>query len=246
MAGHSKWSNIKHKKATIDQKRAKEFGKALREISVAAREGTDVNYNSRLAMAVANAQAINLPKENIQRAIQKQAKDGGNTGSQYIQIDFEGYDSSGLAYIVKMITSNKNRAVANARYGFTRFGGKLGTKGSVIYLFNYVGILYIDSKDIQKEQLITMLQDLDAHDFVELEGKYEIITSADRLVDSHCYLSKKYKIIKSGLKYHPINPIKAEKEIYECGLKIIDYFRKLDDVVDVFTNLELKDMDMKI
>ena len=241
MSGHSKWANIKHRKTAVDQKRAKEFSKALREISVAARDGADVKYNARLAMAVANAQAINVPKNNINHVIEKQRR-GNIIGPQYIEIYFEGYDSSGLAYIIKMITSNKNRAVADSRYGFTRFGGKLGTKGSVVYLFNHVGVIYIKSDNVQEEKLMTTLDKIDAYDFIELEDQYKIITIANKLSDSYNYLTNcQYTIINSGLRYHPINPIKVEKEIAERSLKLIDYFRNHNDVVDIFTNLECKE-----
>ena len=142
MAGHSKWANIKHRKARQDASRGKVWTKVIREITVAAKGGPDPNDNPRLRLALDKANAANMPKDTIKRAIQK----GSGTGEMGVieELTFEGYGPNGVAILVETMTDNRNRTVADVRHAFSKFGGNMGTDGSVAYLFNKLGVVHVD------------------------------------------------------------------------------------------------------
>ena len=142
MAGHSKWANIKHRKARQDASRGKVWTKVIREITVAAKDGPDPNDNPRLRLALEKANAANMPKDTIKRAIEK----GSGTGEagELEEIIFEGYGPGGVAILVETMTDNRNRTVSDVRHAFSKFGGNLGTDGSVSYLFKKLGVIHIN------------------------------------------------------------------------------------------------------
>ena len=173
MAGHSKWANIKHRKARQDASRGKVWTKVIREITVAAKGGPDHDDNPRLRLALDKANAANMPKDNIKRAIEK-GSGTGETGALE-EIIFEGYGPGGVAILVETMSDNRNRTVSDVRHAFSKFGGNLGKDGSVSYLFNKIGIIHI-SKGTSEEELMDIVLESGADDLID-EGEYfEIIT----------------------------------------------------------------------
>ena len=239
MAGHSKWANIKHRKARQDASRGKVWTKVIREITVAAKGGPDPDDNPRLRLALDKANAANMPKDNIKRAIEK-GSGTGETGALE-EIIFEGYGPGGVAILVETMTDNRNRTVSDVRHAFSKFGGNLGTDGSVSYLFNKIGIIHI-SKVTSEEELMDIVLESGADDLVD-EGEYfEIISSSSNLSN-----------VLESLKSNDINNINAEltlraetsvaidQEMSEKVLKIMDFMDELDDVQEVHTNAEFPD-----
>ena len=178
MAGHSKWANIKHRKARQDASRGKIWTKVIREITVAAKGGPDPADNPRLRLALDKANAANMPKDTIKRAIQK----GSGTGEMgsLEELIFEGYGPNGVAILVETMTDNRNRTVADVRHAFTKFGGNMGTDGSVAYLFNKLGVIHVDLSH-EEDQIMEIALDAGADDFSIQDNYYEIITSPANL-----------------------------------------------------------------
>ena len=175
MAGHSKWANIKHKKAKEDAKRGKVFTKLIREITVAARlGGGDKDSNPRLRAAVATALSNNMTKDTIERAIKKGA--GGEEGGNLEEIRYEGYGPAGVAFIVDCMTDNRNRTVAEVRNAFTKVGGNLGTDGSVAYMFNKKGIISFET-GLDEDMVMEVALEAGAEDIVSFDdGAIDVIT----------------------------------------------------------------------
>ena len=168
MAGHSKWANIKHRKARQDASRGKIWTKVIREITVAAKDGPDPADNPRLRLALEKANSANMPKDTIKRAIEK----GSGTGETGVleEIIFEGYGPGGVAILVETMTDNRNRTVSDVRHAFSKYGGNLGTDGSVSYLFKKLGIVQVD-KNFTEEELMEIVIDIGADDLSE-EGDF--------------------------------------------------------------------------
>ena len=177
MAGHSKWANIKHRKARQDASRGKVWTKVIREITVAAKGGPDPDDNPRLRLALDKANAANMPKDNIKRAIEK-GSGTGETGSLE-EIVLEGYGPGGVAIMVEAMSDNRNRTVSDVRHAFSKFGGNLGTDGSVSYLFNKIGIIHV-AKDYSEEEILDIVLEAGADDLVDEEEYFEIITSSSK------------------------------------------------------------------
>src|ERR1035437_9160898 len=170
MSGHSKWAGIKHKKAIVDAKRGQTFTKVARELSVAAREGgPDPSSNFRLRLAMQKAREVNMPADNIERAVQRGA--GGKEGAQLEEIRYEGYGPHGVAVMVDVLSDNRNRTVAAIRNIFTRSGGSLGETGCVAWLFQQRGVINVKAEDRDKDELSLQAIDLGAED-VSVEGDY--------------------------------------------------------------------------
>ena len=174
MAGHSKWANIKHRKARQDASRGKIWTKVIREITVAAKDGPDPADNPRLRLALEKANSANMPKDTIKRAIEK----GSGTGETGVleEITFEGYGPGGVAILVETMTDNRNRTVSDVRHAFSKYGGNLGTDGSVSYLFKKLGIVQVD-KNFTEEELMEIVIDIGADDLSEEGDFFEIITN---------------------------------------------------------------------
>ena len=183
MAGHSKWANIKHRKARQDASRGKVWTKVIREITVAAKDGPDPNDNPRLRLALEKANSANMPKDTIKRAIEK-GSGTGDTGDLE-EIIFEGYGPGGVAILVETMTDNRNRTVSDVRHAFSKFGGNLGTDGSVAYLFKKLGIIQIN-KNYSEEELMENVIESGAIDFTEEEDFFEVTTDPNqfsRIID---------------------------------------------------------------
>ena len=236
MAGHSKWANIKHRKARQDASRGKVWTKVIREITVAAKGGPDPDDNPRLRLALDKANAANMPKDNIKRAIEK-GSGTGETGALE-EIIFEGYGPGGVAILVETMSDNRNRTVSDVRHAFSKFGGNLGTDGSVSYLFNKIGIIHI-SKDTSEEELMDIVLESGADDLID-EGEYfEIITSSTNLSNVlESLKNNNIDNINAELTLRAETSVAIDQEMSEKVLKIMDFMDELDDVQEVHTNAE--------
>ena len=239
MAGQSKWANIKHRKARQDASRGKVWTKVIREITVAAKGGPDPDDNPRLRLALDKANAANMPKDNIKRAIEK-GSGTGETGALE-EIIFEGYGPGGVAILVETMTDNRNRTVSDVRHAFSKFGGNLGTDGSVSYLFNKIGIIHI-SKVTSEEELMDIVLESGADDLVD-EGEYfEIISSSSNLSNVlESLKSNSIENINAELTLRAETSVAIDQEMSEKVLKIMDFMDELDDVQEVHTNAEFPD-----
>jgi len=239
MAGHSKWANIKHKKAANDKKRGKLWSKLIREVTVAAKEGktADPNAHPRLRLAVDKALAANMPKDTIEKACKRGA--GEMDGENYDEVRYEGYGPSGVAVIVDCLTDNRNRTVSEVRHAFTKLGGNLGTDGSVSYMFQKKGIISFAGGD--EDAIMEAALEAGADDVVSNDdGSIDVLTSPED-----------YAVVKAALEAAGLTPVNAEvtfqadtltpidAESAEKVLRLIDMLEDLDDVQEVYTNADI-------
>ncbi len=248
MAGHSKWSNIKHKKAKEDKKRNKIFNKHLREISVAAREGGgDPEINPRLDTAINNAKSDNVPKDNIERAIKKGTGELDEGDGRYEDASYEGYGPGGIAYFIEVTTNNYNRTVGDIRHIFTSHGGNLGTDGSVAYLFEQKGMIRIQKTGQDEEEFMLMAIDAGAED-IDTEGEFfNITTGRETMYEVRDKLEEMdYDIESAELIRIPMTEVKVEADVAESNFKLMEKFEDNDDVSNVFTNMEMDEETLAI
>jgi YebC/PmpR family DNA-binding regulatory protein len=239
MAGHSKWANIQHRKGRQDAKRGKIFTRLIKEITVAARMGGgDPNMNPRLRLAVDKAYDVNMPKDNIERAIKRGV--GGLDGANYEEVRYEGYGPAGAAVIVDALTDNRVRTVADVRHAFTKFGGNLGANGSVAFLFKHVGQLMF-APGTNEDKLMESALDAGAEDVITNEdGSIEVITGP------YEFAGVKAALEKAGLKAElaevtmkPSNETDLGADDATKMQKLLDALESLDDVQDVYTTAVL-------
>ena len=236
MAGHSKWANIKHRKARQDASRGKVWTKVIREITVAAKGGPDPDDNPRLRLALDKANAANMPKDNIKRAIEK-GSGTGDTGALE-EIVLEGYGPGGVAIMVEAMSDNRNRTVSDVRHAFSKFGGNLGTDGSVSYLFNKIGIIHV-AKSYSEEDILDIALEAGADDLVNEEDYFEIITSSSDLENVLKSLKENnIENTNAELTLRAETSVSVDQEMSEKVLKIMDFMDELDDVQEVHTNAE--------
>ena len=239
MAGHSKWANIKHRKARQDASRGKVWTKVIREITVAAKDGPDPNDNPRLRLALEKANSANMPKDTIKRAIEK-GSGTGETGSLE-EIVFEGYGPGGVAILVETMTDNRNRTVSDVRHAFSKFGGNLGTDGSVAYLFKKLGLIQI-SKDISDEELMDLVIESGANDYTEEEDFFEVTTESNDFNNVlENFKKNEVKYINAQLTLRAETSVNIDHEMSEKVLNIMEFMDDLDDVQEVHTNAEFPD-----
>lgn len=241
MAGHSKWANIKHKKAKEDAKRAKVFTKHIREITVAARVGGgDPDANPRLSLAIENAKGVNLPKDNIERAIKKGTGELDDGSANYEEVTYEGYGPGGIAYFIEATSNNLNRTVGEIRHIFTKHGGNLGTDGSVAYMFDQKGSIKIEDSDLDDEELMLIAIEAGAEDVINEDEYVEIITGREDLFDvSEALEEHGIEIESATLIRIPATEVKAEPDTARTNLKMMDSFDENDDVSNIFTNMKM-------
>ena len=244
MAGHSKWANIKHKKAKTDAIKGKIFTKLAREIIVAARTGgPDPNANFRLKIAIENAKSANMPNENIQRAIQKGA--GAGEGTNYEELRYEGYGPGGVAIMVDIMTDNRNRTASEMRYIFSKNGGNLGDTGSVSWMFTEKGYIEVSKEGINlpEDDLMLLALEAGADDFELQEEIYEIYTEPESMENvRQNLLDKGIPILKASIDLVPNNIIEiSDIDQAKKVIKLIDSLENHDDVQKVYTNFELSD-----
>ena len=239
MAGHSKWANIKHRKARQDASRGKVWTKVIREITVAAKGGPDPDDNPRLRLALDKANAANMPKDNIKRAIEK-GSGTGDTGALE-EIVLEGYGPGGVAIVVEAMSDNRNRTVSDVRHAFSKFGGNLGTDGSVSYLFNKIGIIHV-AKSYSEEDILDIALEAGADDLVDEEDYFEIITSSSDLENVLKSLKENnIENTNAELTLRAETSVSVDQEMSEKVLKIMDFMDELDDVQEVHTNAEFSE-----
>ena len=241
MAGHSKWANIKHKKAATDAKRGKIWTRLIKEITVAARMGGgDINSNPRLRLAVDKAADANMPKDNVTRAIQRGS--GGPEGVNYEEIRYEGYGIGGAAIIVDCMTDNRVRTVAEVRHAFSKFGGNMGTEGSVSFMFKHVG-QFLFAPGVEEDKLMEAALEAGADDVIaDDEGGFEV------LCDPNAFAGVKDALEKAGFKADSAEVImKPDTETVFTGedaqkmQKLLDALENLDDVQEVYTNAVIEE-----
>jgi len=240
MAGHSKWSNIKHRKGAQDQKRGKIFTKLIREITIASRlGGGDLESNPRLRKAVNNAKANNMPSEKIDRAIKKGT--GVLEGVSYEEIIYEGYGPNGVAIIAEVITDNKNRSVAELRHAFTKFGGSLGETGSVSWMFEKKGQIIFEDSLLGFDALFELVTIAGAEDIEEYEDGYIVTTPFELLMEVRKVIEEKGCVIKSA-DYEMLSKTsqKLERSKSEKVINLLTSLENNDDVNKLFSNLEIE------
>lgn len=246
MAGHSKWANIRRKKAGVDAQRSKIFSKINREITIAARDGGgDLSGNPRLALAVDNAKSNNMPKDNIERAIKKGT--GELEGESYEEMTYEGYGPGGIAYFVEVTTDNQNRTVGEIRHIFSKSGGNLGTTGSVGYLFEQKGIILITAEGTDSDELMLEAIDAGAEDVKDEGETIEVTTAREDLFKVRTALEEAgYKIESAELNRIPSTQTAVDSDTALSNFKLMEKLEENDDVSNVFTNLEMNEETMSV
>ena len=241
MAGHSHWAGIKHKKGRADKERSKIFSKLSREITVAAKLGDkDPTMNPRLRAAIQSAKQANMPKENIKRAISRsEASDQKN----YESLRYEGFGPYNIAFIIEALTDNKNRSASSIRTILQKNGGRFGETGSTSHLFFNCGVLHIDKKAFNDEEIFEMATNFGAKECFNYENYNEIITEKEDFYKIKSKFEKQVKdFVYSGIEWRPLSYVKLNKE---QSLKIIDIFETLeeiDDVQNIFLNVDLRNL----
>ncbi len=240
MAGHSQFKNIMHKKGKQDAIRSKLFSKLAREITVAAKMGMpDVNMNPRLRLAVLAARAENMPKDNIQRAINKAS---GADAENYEEVRYEGYAPGGVAVIVEALTDNRNRTAGEVRSYFTKAGGALAETGAVSFMFDHVGLIVYDKKVASDDAMVDAAIEAGADDVQSGAEEHEILTSIEMFKDAQKALEAKFgEPRKASIVWRPQNTIVVDDEAGEKILRLIGALEDNDDVQNVTANFEISD-----
>lgn len=239
MAGHSKWANIKHRKAAVDAKRGKIFTKLIRELTVAAKEGGgDPEANPRLRTAVATAKGANMPNDTIERAIKRGT--GDIEGVVYNEIFYEGYGPGGSAVYVKTLTDNRNRTVSDIRRIFTKHGGGLGENGCVAWMFDLKGRIAFEGDSVDEDALFDLVIDAGADDVRTEDSEIVVITPTDS------YEAVKKAVADSGIQYEsaevtmiPQTSVKIEGRQAEHMIRLMEALEDSDDVQNVYANFDI-------
>ena len=247
MSGHSKWSTIKRKKGAADAKRGALFGKLSKAITVAAREGGgDAEMNPALGLAVQKAKAGNMPNDNIQRAIDK-GTGAGSDADTYERITYEGYAPGGVAVLVDVLTDNRNRAASDVRYIFSKNGGKLGTSGSVAYLFERKGVILVPKNSADEDELMEVALEAGAEDVEEQENDYRIVTAPEN------FMTVRDALDNAGIPHENAeitmeaqNSIDLDAGTAKQTLRLIDALEENDDVQEVYANFDISDEVMAV
>ena len=243
MAGHSHWAGIKHKKSRADKERSKIFSKLSREITVAAKLGDkDPDMNPRLRTAIQAAKQANMPKDNISRAISKSEISGDKI---YESLRYEGFGPSNVAIIIETLTDNKNRSASSIRTVLQKNGGRLGESGSTTHMFTNCGIIHIDKEKIKEEEIFDIAINAGAKDCLSLDNIFEITTEKGDFYKIKTELEKKIRtIIYSSIEWRPSSYLNLNKEQSEQTLQVLNALEELDDVQNIFTNANLKNLQL--
>ena len=244
MSGHSKWANIKHKKGKADALRGKITTKISREITIAVRMGgADPTGNMKLKLALSKAKANNIPKDNIQRAIQKGA--GALEGQSFEEITYEGYGPAGVAMMVSCLTDNRNRTAADVRHVFSKYGGNLGATGCVGYMFQQKGVFAVSKETgVEEDDLMMISLEAGAEDIKNEEEGFEIVTTPDAFDDVEKALADAgIEVEMAEITMIPDTMAELSAEDAERVQKMLDVLEDLDDVQDVYHNADLPEDD---
>ncbi|HXG15126.1 MAG TPA: YebC/PmpR family DNA-binding transcriptional regulator [Calidithermus sp.] len=241
MSGHSRWSQIKRKKAKTDVQRGKLFSKILREIMVAARNGGgDPKANMRLKAAIEAAKDANMPQENIRRAIQKGT--GELPGEAYEEITYEGYAPGGVAVMVRVLTDNRNRTAPEVRHVFEKHGGHLGTAGSVAWMFERTGVIQVDAGRIAEDDLLAVALDAGASDVRRVEKVFEVTTAPGEMDAVRAALERRgVPVLSAEVTFVPQSTVRVEGKDAPQVLRLIEALEELDDVQAVYANYDIPD-----
>ena len=244
MAGHSQFKNIMHRKGKADAARSKVFSKLAREITVAAKMGVpDPSMNARLRLAVANARAQSMPKDNIERAIKKAS---GSDGESYEEIRYEGYGPGGVAVIVEALTDNRNRTASNVRSTFSKNGGALGETNSVSFMFDRVGEIYYEAKAGSADKVLEAAIEAGAEDVMSDEEGHTIYCSFEAMNEVSAALEKSLGEPESVKAiWRPQNNVPVDAERGATLMKLIGILEEDDDVQNVYANFEMSDEDLQ-
>ncbi len=241
MSGHSKWATIKRKKGAADAKRGQLFSKLSRAIIVAAKEGgPDPAANATLANAIQKARDASMPKDNIERAIQRGA--GSGDGEDYEAVLYEGYGPAGVAIICNILTDNRNRAASDVRYIFTKHGGSLGTPGSVAWQFDRKGIILVDGANVDEETLMDLALEAGAEDIAEDGTQWQITTEPTELMAVRSALDEAgIGYASAELSMVPKTTVQPDEKEARQLLKLVDALEDSDDVQDVYANFDISE-----
>ena len=241
MAGHSKWANIKHKKAAQDAKRGKVFTKIIKELMVSAKNGgSDPEANPRLRQAISTAKAANMPNDTIKRAIQKGA--GELEGTNYEEMTYEGFGPGGAAILMDIMTDNKNRTVAEIRHLMAKYSGNLGENGSVSWMFEKLGQISIVANGHDENIVFEEVLEMGADDFVLSDNVFLITTDPSNTVDlSDQLIDKGYTVTSSGIEMVPKNILKVEGDDVKKLINLIEHLQEHDDIQNIYSNFEVDD-----
>ncbi len=241
MAGHSHWAGIKHKKGRADKERSKIFSKLSREITVAAKLGDkDPDMNPRLRTAIQAAKQANMPKDNIARSISKSEM---TDDKNYENLRYEGFGPFNIALIIETLTDNKNRSASSIRTVLQKSGGRLGESGSTTHLFYNCGIIHIDKKKIGEDEIFEIATNSGAKDCFNLNNYHEIICEKEDFYKIKSEFEKKLDNFEySGIEWRPISHLDLKKEEKEKIIEILNSLEELDDVQNVYTNANLRNI----
>ena len=239
MAGHSHWAGIKHKKGKADKQRSKIFSKLSKEITVAAKLGDkDPTMNPRLRSAIQAARSANMPKDNIERAVDKSS---AATGINFENLRYEGFGPDKIAVIVEALTDNKNRTASNVRSIFVKSGGNLGTQGSASHNFNQLGIIKIDKKEISDEQIFELAIESGADECISSDEFHEIQCPMSEIYNVKKNLEKTIaNFISTEIEWVPLNSADVEKDKVEAAIEFLEALEDDDDVQSVYSNINFK------
>jgi YebC/PmpR family DNA-binding regulatory protein len=239
LAGHSHWASIKHKKGAADAKKGKVFSKVTRMITVAARRGGgDPDMNPKLHLAISKGRAVNMPKENIERAIQKGT--GGSGGAELFECMYEGYGPHGIALMVEILTDNKNRTAPEIRKIFERFGGNLGESGCVSWMFEKKGLIIVNSNQLNEDEFMMLVLDAGAEDLQRVGEIFQVICPQANLdTVKKAIESNNIKVETAELSWIPKNNIDLDETTGRKVLGIMDALEDHDDVQNVYSNFNL-------
>jgi YebC/PmpR family DNA-binding regulatory protein len=244
MSGHSKWATIKHKKAALDAKRGKVFTRIIKEIMIAARNGSDPDANPRLRTAVLAAKGVSMPADNIKRAIMRGS--GELEGSQIDELAYEGYGPGGAAIVVEVATDNKNRTVSEIRHIFSKYGGNMGDPGSVAWMFERKGQILIEQDKASEDDLMTLVLDAGADDLRNDGENWEVITAPENLhVVQEAIEKAKIPAVSASVAMIPKNTVPVEGANVGKLLKLTEALEEHDDVQNVFSNFDIDEKEME-
>ncbi|NHN86566.1 YebC/PmpR family DNA-binding transcriptional regulator [Acetobacter musti] len=239
MAGHSQFKNIMHRKGAQDAKRAKQFAKVIREITVAARSGLpDPSTNPRLRAAISAAREVNMPKDTVERAIKKATGTGG--GDDYTEVRYEGYGPAGIAVIVEALTDNRNRTASDVRAAFSKHGGSLGETNSVSFMFNRTGVITYPVSAASEDDMLEAAIEAGAENVVSTDEIHEITCAVESFFTVRDALETKFGEPESAkLDWRPENSVPLDEEKARSVLKLLDALEDSDDVQNVYANFDL-------
>jgi YebC/PmpR family DNA-binding regulatory protein len=241
MSGHSRWSQIKRKKGKTDVQRGKLFSKILREITVAARNGSgDAKVNMRLKAAMESAKEANMPQDNVKRAIQKGT--GELPGESYEEITYEGYAPGGVAIMIRVLTDNRNRTAPEIRHTFEKHGGNMGASGAVGWMFERKGVILVDADRIGEDDLMTRALEAGATDMRRVEKAFEI-TAAPAEIDAvrTALEAARVPVLEAEVTFVPQSMVRVEGKDAPQVLRLIEALEELDDVQTVYANYDIPD-----